>query len=81
MKQALGLGDSGGFPYQLAPLGAKESVLIPAVPLEDKAPSLKSIFNAETEIYIALIVVSILCMSNERISLSTFSVHYNLCHF
>ena len=52
MKQALGLGDSGGFPYQLAPLGAKGSLPIPAVPFEDKAPSLKSIFNAEIEIYV-----------------------------
>ena len=52
MKQALGLGESGGFPFQLAPLGSKVSLPIPAVPFEGKAPSLKSIFNAEIEIYV-----------------------------
>ena len=41
MKEALGLGDSGGFPYQLAPLGSKVSLPIPAVPFDGKAQSLK----------------------------------------
>jgi len=50
MKQALGLGDSRGFPYQLSPLGSKVSLPIPAEPFEDKAPSLKKIFNAEIKI-------------------------------
>jgi len=52
MKQALGLGDSGGFPYQLSPLGSKVSLPIPAVPFDGKAPSLKKIFNAEIKIYV-----------------------------
>jgi len=52
MKEALGLGDSGGFPYQLSQLGSKVSLAIPAVPFEGKAPSLKKIFNAEIKIYI-----------------------------
>ena len=51
-KQVLGLGDSGGFPYQLSPLGTKVSLPIPAVPFEGKAPSLKKIFNAEIQIYV-----------------------------
>ena len=46
MKQALGLGDRGGFHYQLSPLGLKVSLPIPAV------PSLKKIFNAEIKIYV-----------------------------
>jgi len=50
MKQALGLGDSGGFPYQLSPLGSKFSLPIPAEPFDSKAPSLKKIFNAEIKI-------------------------------
>ena len=50
MKEALGLGESGGFPYQLSPLGSKVSLAIPAEPFDSKAPSLKKIFN--TEIYI-----------------------------
>jgi len=33
MKQALGLGDSGGFPYQLSPLGSKVSLPILTHPL------------------------------------------------
>jgi len=41
MKEALGLGDSGGFPYQLSPLGSKLSLPIPAVPFDGKAQSLK----------------------------------------
>jgi len=52
MKQALGLEDSGGFPYQLSPLGSKVSLLIPAVPFEGKVPSLKTIFNTEIKIYV-----------------------------
>ena len=52
MKQALGLGDSGGFPYQLSPLGSKVPLPIPAVPFEGKAPSLKKIFKAEIKIYV-----------------------------
>ena len=43
MKEALGLGDSGGFPYQLSPLGSNVSLPIPAVPFDGKAPSLKKI--------------------------------------
>jgi len=53
MKEALGLGDGGGFPYQLAPLGSKVSLPIPAVPFDGKAPSLKKIFNNEIQIYVA----------------------------
>ena len=52
MKKALGLEDSGGFPYQLSPLGSKVSLPIPAEPFEGKAPSLKKIFNAEMKIYV-----------------------------
>ena len=37
MRKALGLGDSGGFPYQLSPLGSKVSLPIPAVPFDGKA--------------------------------------------
>ena len=51
MKEALGLGDSGGFPYQLAPLGSKVSLPIPAVPFDGKAPSLKKVFNDAIQIY------------------------------
>ena len=50
MKEALGLGDSGGFPYQLSSLGSKVSLPIPAVPFDGKVPSLKNIFNAEIQI-------------------------------
>ena len=50
MKQALDLGDSGGFPYQLVPLGSKVSLSIPAVPFDGKAPSLKKIFNDAIQI-------------------------------
>jgi len=52
MKKALGLGDSGGFPYQLSPLGSKVSLPIPAEPLDGKAPSLKKTFNAGIKIYV-----------------------------
>ena len=52
MKKALGLEDSGGFPYQLSPLGSKVSLPIPAVPFEGKVPSLKKIFNAGIKIYV-----------------------------
>ena len=52
MKQALGLGDSGGFPYQLSPLGSKVSLAIPAEPFRGKAPSLKKIFNNAIKIYV-----------------------------
>jgi len=52
MKEALGLGDSGGFPYQLAPLGSKVSLAIPAVPFDGKAPSLKKIFDDAIQIYV-----------------------------
>ena len=52
MKQAPGLGDSGGFPYQLSPLGSQISLPIPAVPFDDKAPSLKKIFNDAIQIYV-----------------------------
>jgi len=50
VKQALGFGDSGGFPYQLSPLGSKFSLPIPAEPFGGRAPSLKKIFNAEIQI-------------------------------
>jgi len=52
MKKAFGLGDSGGFPYQLSPLGSKVSLPIPAEPFDGKAPSLKKTFNAEIKIYV-----------------------------
>ena len=52
MKKALGLGDSGFFPYQLAPLGSKEPLPIPAIPFEEKVESLKEIFNAPIKIYV-----------------------------
>ena len=52
MKQALGLRDSGGFPYQLSPLRSKVSLAIPAEPFDGKAPSLTKIFNAEIKIYV-----------------------------
>ena len=52
MKEALGLGDSGGFPYQLSPLGSKVSLAIPAVPFDGKAPSLKKIFDDAIQIYV-----------------------------
>ena len=52
MKEALGLGDSGGFPYQLSPLGSKVSLPIPAVPFDGKAPSLKKIFDDAIQIYV-----------------------------
>ena len=52
MKQALGLREGGGFPYQLSPLETKVSLPIPAVPFEGKAPSLKKIFNDAIQIYI-----------------------------
>ena len=52
MKQALGLGDSAGFPYQLSPLGSKVSLPIPAEPFNGKAPSLKKIFNDAIQIYV-----------------------------
>jgi len=52
MKEALGLGDSGGFPYQLLLLGSKISLAIPAVPFEGKAPSLKKIFDDAIQIYV-----------------------------
>ena len=51
MKEALGLGDSGGFPYQLSPLGSKVSLAIPAVPFGGKAQSLKKTFDAPIQIY------------------------------
>jgi len=51
MKE-LGLGDSGGFPYQLSPLGSKVSLAIPAVPFDSKAPSLKKIFDDAIQIYV-----------------------------
>jgi len=54
MKQALGLGDIGGFPYQLSPLGSKASLPIPAESFDGKAPSLKKIFNSEIKIYVTL---------------------------
>ena len=52
MKEALGSEDSGGFPYQLSPLGSKISLPIPAVPLDGKAQSLKKIFEAPIQIYV-----------------------------
>ena len=52
MKEALGLGDSEGFPYQLLPLSSKMNLPIPVVPFKGKAPSLKKIFNAEIKIYV-----------------------------
>ena len=54
MKKALGLGDSGGFPYQLSPLRTRVSLPIPAEPFNGKAPSLKAIFNADMKIYVTL---------------------------
>ena len=52
MKKALGLGDIGGFPYQLSPLRTKVSLPIPAEPFDGKAPSLKKIFNAKMKIHV-----------------------------
>ena len=52
MKKALGLGDIGGFPYQLSLLKTKVSLPIPAEPFNGKAPSLKKIFNADMKIYV-----------------------------
>jgi len=52
MKQALCLGDSEGFPYQLSPLGSKVSFALPAEPFDGKAPSLKKIFNDAIQIYV-----------------------------
>jgi len=52
MKEALHLGDSGGFPFQLAPLGSKVSLPIPAVPFDGKAPSFKNIFNDAIQVYV-----------------------------
>jgi len=52
MKQALDLGDSSGFPYQLSPLGSRVSLPIPAEHFGGKAQSLKKIFNAEIKIYV-----------------------------
>jgi len=52
MKKALGLGDIGGFPYQLSPLRTKVSLPIPAEPFDEKAPSLKTIFNTDIKIYV-----------------------------
>jgi len=52
MKDALGLGGSGGFPYQLSPLGSKVSLAVPAIPFDSKAGSLKQIFNAPIKIYV-----------------------------
>ena len=52
MKKALGLGDIGGFPYQLSPLRTKVSLPIPAEPFDGKAPSLKKLFNAELKIFV-----------------------------
>jgi len=54
MKEALGLGDGGGFLYQLAQLGSKVSLPIPAVPFDSKAPSLKKIFDDAIQIYVIL---------------------------
>ena len=51
MKKALGLGNSGGFPYQLVPHGFKVSLSIPAVPFNAAASCLKKIFNTETKVY------------------------------
>ena len=52
MKEALGLGDSGGFPYQLSPLDSKISLPIPAVPFDGKAQRLNKIFDAPIQIYV-----------------------------
>jgi len=57
IKKALCLEDKrsgaiGGFPFQLAPLGSKVSLAIPAVPFDGKAPSLKKIFDAPIQIYV-----------------------------
>jgi len=52
MKEALGLGDSAGFPYQLSPLGSNVSLAIPAVPFDGKAPRLKKIFDDAIKIYV-----------------------------
>ena len=49
MKQAFGLGDSGGFPYQLSPLDSKISLPIPAVPFDGKAPSLKKYLTMQSK--------------------------------
>ena len=51
MKSALGLGDVGGFPYQLSPLKTKTSLPIPAVDFTESALSIASIFNKENKIY------------------------------
>jgi len=49
MKQAFSLGDNGGFPYQLSPLGSKISLLIPAVPFNGKVPSLKKYSTTQSK--------------------------------
>ena len=41
MKQALGLENSSGFPYQLSPFGSKVSLPIPAEPFEKKNAKLE----------------------------------------
>ena len=51
MKQALGLGDSVGFPYQLSPLRTKVSLPIPAVPFEGKVPIFHVYFTVRRVLY------------------------------
>ena len=43
MKNALGITDVGGFPYQRTAGASKVSLPISAVPFSDEAPSLKKI--------------------------------------
>jgi len=52
MKKALGLVDSGSFPYQLSPIRTKVSLPIPAEAFDEKVPSLKKIFNADIKIFV-----------------------------
>ena len=51
MKKALGLGDIGGFPYQLSPLRTKVSLPIPAEPFHGKASSLKKTLQRRASKY------------------------------
>ena len=73
MKKALGLGDIGGFPYQLSPLTTKVSLPIPAEPFDEKAPSLKAIFNADMKIYVTPDEYSTYSMSISRSGVSCTS--------
>lgn len=51
LKQALGLGDFDGFPYQLAPVGIKTGLSVPAVDFAENPPNLLGIFGGENLFY------------------------------